>query len=108
MPDVGRRLRTLHARDGSDRNALAMEESMVDYKGFTIGITSVAIVAALGTARVGLAHTPEEGALAAKDAGAVEWAGKDAARFELAAKDGGVLELAAKDGGILELAAKDG
>jgi hypothetical protein len=87
-----------------------MEESMVDYKGFTIGITSVAIVAALGSARVGLAHSLEQGSLAAKDAGAVEWAGKDAAVFELAEKkDGGILEQAAKkDGGIFELAAKDG
>ena len=58
------------AHGGSDRNALDMEESMVEYKGFTIGITSVAIVAALGSARVGLAHTPVEGQLAAKDAGA--------------------------------------
>lgn len=80
---------------------------MVDHKGFTIGITSVAIVAALGSARVGLAHLNEQGPLAAKDAGAVEWAGKDAAVFELAEKkDGGVLELAAKDGGKIELAEK--
>jgi len=97
-----------HARGGSDTNALDMEESMIDHKGFTIGITSVAIVAALGSARVGLAHSPEQGSLPAKDAGATEWAGKDAAVFELAAKDGGILELAAKDGGVFELAAKDG
>jgi hypothetical protein len=79
-----------------------MEESMVEYKGFTIGITSVAIVAALCSAGVGHANAPAERLLAAKDGGAT------VNSFELAGKDGGIVELKAKDGGIVELAAKDG
>jgi hypothetical protein len=86
-----------------------MEERMVDRKWLTIGITSVAIAAALGTARVGSAHTSvDQDMLTAKDAGAFELAAKDAGVLELAAKDGGVLELTAKDSGAFQLAAKDG
>ncbi|MDP9000717.1 MAG: hypothetical protein M3O46_11465 [Myxococcota bacterium] len=94
---------------------------MVDRKWLTLGVTGVGIVAALCSARVGLARMSDEvGTAAAKDGGALELAAKDGGIFELMMKDGGVFELTAKkdggtvelrsgkEAGVFELAAKDG
>jgi hypothetical protein len=93
------------------------EENMVGHRRWltALGITSVAMAAALGSARAtshvaGFELTAKDAGivgLAAKDAGALDLVTKDAGSFDLAAKDAAGSELVAKDAAGLELAAKD-